>query len=165
MSVLFENLQRVVSLDTHLLKSQINLLRKLFGVESYDLSVTCVNDREITRINTQYRGKRQPTDVLAFPFYEDLVPGKLPPAPTQGVLDLGDIYLGIPYINRQCRHNNQKIQNVLPVMVTHGISHLIGYDHETKEQYEQMFAKESLILKEFNKVTGCSCVPLLHVGH
>ena len=165
MSLLFQNLQKVVSLDTQLLKSQIHILRKLFEVESYDISVTCVNNKKITRLNTEYRGIREPTDVLAFPFNDDLVPGKLPVSPDHGVLDLGDIYLGIPYIHQQCCHNNQRIQVVLPVMVTHGICHLIGYDHETKEQYEVMHAKESLILQEFNRITGHSCTPLLQVGH
>jgi rRNA maturation RNase YbeY len=165
MSLLFQNLQRVVSLDKKLLKSHIHLLRRLFEVELYDISVTCVTNKKITQLNTEYRGKTEPTDVLAFPFYDDLVPGKLPTAPDHGILDLGDIYLGIPYIYRQCCQNSQRIQKVLPVMVTHGICHLIGYDHDTKEQYELMHAKESLILQEFNKITGYSCSPLLEVGH
>lgn len=165
MSLLFQNLQRVVSLDTQLLKSQIHLLRRLFEVEAYDISVTCVSNKKITQLNTTYRGKREPTDVLVFPFYDDLEPGKLPTTPDHGVLDLGDIYLGIPYISQQCCQNNQRVQEVLPVMVTHGICHLIGYDHDIKEQYEAMHAKESLILREFNKITGYSCAPLLQVGH
>ncbi|XP_052712055.1 endoribonuclease YbeY-like [Crassostrea angulata] len=165
MTLLFENLQKVVPLNRIRLKSQINILRKLFGVESYDLSVTCLTSQEIAKINAQYRGKKEPTDVLAFPFYENLVPGRLPTSQEHGVLDLGDIYLGIPYIYHQCKSNNQNLQEVLPVMVTHGICHLIGYDHETEKQYKEMYSKESLILTEFNKTTGFNCAPLLQVGH
>ena len=163
MTLLFENLQKGIHVNTKLLKLHIHVIRRLFGLESYDLSVTCLTNHEIAKLNAQYRGKKEPTDVLAFPFYENIKPGVLPSS--TDVLDLGDIYLGIPYIYNQCSCNNQKIQEVLPVMVTHGICHLIGYDHENEEQYKEMFVKESIILKEFNKRTGYNCVPLQGVGH
>lgn len=50
-------------------------------------------------------------------------------------------------------------------MVTHGMCHLIGYDHEEKNQWQQMYQKELGILQKFNDQTGYQCRPLLGVGH
>ena len=50
-------------------------------------------------------------------------------------------------------------------MVTHGICHLIGYDHEDEKQWDLMYKKELEILQKFNTEAGLSCKPLLGIGH
>jgi hypothetical protein len=50
-------------------------MQQLLGVTDYDLTVRSVNDKSMQRINTRYRGRREPTDVLAFPPIEVCVTG------------------------------------------------------------------------------------------
>ncbi|XP_033099307.1 endoribonuclease YbeY-like, partial [Anneissia japonica] len=87
-----------------------------------------------------------------------LVPGQLPSI--ESFSDLGDIFLGMPYVYSQCCKEGSDIQKVLPVLVTHGLCHLLGYDHLTHQQWKQMFQKESEILMKFNEIMDSRLQPL-----
>ena len=65
--------------------------------------------------------------------------------------DLGDIYLGIPYIKRYCDEHNEPLHDRLVLLVTHGICHLMGYVHDTDEDYELMQAKEDYLLQRLKE--------------
>ncbi|XP_050393596.1 endoribonuclease YbeY [Patella vulgata] len=167
MTLILRNVQKAVHLDVQVFKNEINTLRELFQVHQYELSVICVENEYIQSLNRKYRGLDEPTDVLAFPFHKYDVPGKLPCLEDTNteLNQLGDIVLCLPYIADQCKQNNEKLCNTLPVMVTHGICHLIGYDHETQKQWREMYNTELNILTKFNHFTGKNCKPLLGVGH
>ena len=71
--------------------------------------------------------------------------------------ELGDIVISIPYVNQQCYKNNWKLKHRLPVLITHGVCHLIGYDHETNKDYALMQEKEKNILEaidDLDKILG-----------
>lgn len=70
MGVVVRNLQSVVSLRRARLRADVETLRLIFGVQRFDMSVICVDNRKIQRINNVYRRQNQPTDVLSFPFHE-----------------------------------------------------------------------------------------------
>ncbi|XP_033639626.1 endoribonuclease YbeY-like [Asterias rubens] len=159
MTLLLRNLQKTVVFDLPKLKTDINLLRRIFRTERYDLGVICMEDGQLREMNKMYRGRNEPTDVLSFPSHESLAPGRLPD-PWSDLADLGDIFLGMPYIQKQCELDGTDVDTVLPVLVTHGICHLIGYKHESEEQFRQMLKKESDILKEYNKITNSNLKPL-----
>ncbi|XP_061090784.1 endoribonuclease YbeY-like [Conger conger] len=160
MSLLIRNLQKTVPLRRARLRRDVETLRQIFGIKKFDLGLICVDNRRIQRINEMYRGKNMPTDVLSFPFYEDLEAGKLPGHLCREELDLGDIFLGVEYIMEQCRDESRDFHSVLPVIVAHGICHLLGYRHETEEEWTQMFQKEKHILNEFSRLTGNQQEPL-----
>ncbi|RIA88423.1 hypothetical protein C1645_826344, partial [Glomus cerebriforme] len=54
-----------------------------------------------------------------------------------------------PYVINWCKEHEEVVEKRLPVLYTHGICHLIGYDHENDEEYEKMNKKEQEILKKF----------------
>lgn len=62
------------------------------------------------------------------------MPGRLPD-PWSDLADLGDIFLGMPYIYNQCIKDGTTVEAVLPAIITHGFCHLMGFDHENKEQW------------------------------
>ncbi|XP_066543948.1 endoribonuclease YbeY isoform X1 [Amia ocellicauda] len=161
MSLILRNLQQVVPLRRAPLRKRVEIIREIMRIQKFDLGLICVDNNRIQHINNTYRHKNIPTDVLSFPFYEDLKADELP-----GQLlhpdecNLGDIFLGVEYLMRQCEEEGRDFYNTLTVVSAHGICHLLGYKHETEEEWKQMFQKESYILNEFNKHTGCHLEPL-----
>ncbi|XP_038870965.1 endoribonuclease YbeY [Salvelinus namaycush] len=160
MGVVLRNLQNVVPLRRARLRKDVETLRHILGIQKFDLGVICVDNRKIQRINNIYRKKNMPTDVLSFPFYEELRPGKLPCPIYRDELNLGDIFLGVEYLMKQCQQQSQDLHGILTSVTAHGICHLLGYRHETEEEWKEMLQKESYILNEFNRFTGRQLVPL-----
>ncbi|RXM99478.1 Cell differentiation protein RCD1-like [Acipenser ruthenus] len=102
MSVVLRNLQRAVPLRRARLRKDVETLRHILGIDRFDLGLICVDNRRIQYINKTYRQNDSPTDVLSFPFYEDLKAGVLPSPLHQDDCNLGDIFLGVEYIHRHC---------------------------------------------------------------
>ncbi|KAF4109294.1 endoribonuclease YbeY isoform X2 [Onychostoma macrolepis] len=160
MGVILRNLQNVVPLRRAKLRKDVEILRHIFGVQRFDMGIICVDNRKIQRINHIYRKKNQPTDVLSFPFYEDLRPGKIPCTLHRDEYNLGDIFLGVEYVMHQSKESSLDLHEALTVVTAHGICHLLGYRHETEEEWNEMQQKESYILSEFNRLTGSHLEPL-----
>ncbi|CAL8240623.1 unnamed protein product [Merluccius merluccius] len=160
MGVVLRNLQKVVPLRRARLRRDVDTLRHILGVQKFDLGVVCVDNRRMQQINNTYRKKDAPTDVLSFPFHEDLRPGKLPCPLHRDELNLGDIFLGVEFLMKQCQEDNLDLHSTLTVVTAHGICHLLGYRHETEEEWTEMFQRESYILGEYNRLTGKHLEPL-----
>lgn len=160
MVVLLRNLQNVVPIRRARLRKDVETLKRILGVQRFDVGIVCVDNRKIQHINNIYRKKNMPTDVLSFPFYEDLRPGKLPCALHGDEYNLGDIFLGVEYVMQQCQERSWDFHGTLTVVAAHGICHLLGYRHETEEEWDEMFRKESYVLLEFNRLTGSHLEPL-----
>ncbi|XP_028291752.1 endoribonuclease YbeY [Gouania willdenowi] len=160
MGVLLRNLQRVVPLRRARLRRDADTLRHILGIQKFDLGIICVDNRRIQEINKVYRKKNEPTDVLSFPFHEDLRPGKLPCPLHRDELNLGDIFLGVEYVMKQCQEEALDLHGALTVVTAHGICHLLGYRHETEEEWTEMLHKEQYILSEYNRLTGRHLEPL-----
>ena len=100
-----------------------------------ELSIALVDDATIRTLNREYRHKDKPTDVLAFPL-EDVAPGS---APEGGLL--GDVILSIETARAQARRNRRALLAELTMLLAHGLLHLIGYDHQTDAQEQEMTAR------------------------
>uniref|UniRef100_A0AAQ4RUB1 YbeY metalloendoribonuclease n=1 Tax=Gasterosteus aculeatus aculeatus TaxID=481459 RepID=A0AAQ4RUB1_GASAC len=155
------NLQKVVPLRRARLRKDVDTLRHILGIHKFDLGIVCVDNHRIQHINNIYRKKNVPTDVLSFPFYEDLRPGKLPCPLHRDELNLGDIFLGVEFVMKQCKEDSLDLHGTLAVVTAHGICHLLGYRHETEEEWTEMLQKESYILNEYNRLTGRNLEPLM----
>ncbi|KGL98380.1 Putative ribonuclease, partial [Charadrius vociferus] len=86
--------------------------------------------------------------------------GELPRPRCRDEYNLGDIFLGVEYIHQQCRVSGEDFDSVLVVTAAHGLCHLLGYQHNTKPEWQQMYEKEVEILEELNQLTGASLQPL-----
>ncbi|XP_077170295.1 endoribonuclease YbeY [Paroedura picta] len=160
MSLVIRNLQKAIPIRRALLRKRVDQIRHILGVQTFDLGVVCISNRHIQRLNRTYRYKNIPTDVLSFPFHENLEPGKLPKVCCQDEMNLGDIFLGVEYIHQQCEETKEDYNSVLTVTVAHGLCHLLGYRHSTEEEWQQMYEKEAQILQEINRLSGTSLQPL-----
>ena len=89
--------------------------------EAESLGVRFVGDREMRRVNRQFRGKDETTDVLSFP------------GDTGGHQHLGDVLISIPKARRQAVEAGHGVDREVKTLLLHGILHCLGYDHETDQ--------------------------------
>jgi len=88
------------------------------GSGQSEISILFVDDDEIQVLNRDYRGKDKPTDVLSFPQDEEI--GSI----------LGDVVISLETAKRQAKEKGHPFIREVFILLTHGILHLIGYDHE-----------------------------------
>ncbi|EIF13963.1 MULTISPECIES: rRNA maturation RNase YbeY [Bacillus] len=113
-----------------------------------EVSVTIVTNEEIREINRDYRGKDTPTDVISFALEEEgedeveIVGANMPPV-------LGDIIISADRTKEQAEEYGHSFMRELGFLAVHGFLHLLGYDHMTKEEEEEMFSKQKDLLDEY----------------
>lgn len=116
---------------------------KMEKVRHAIFSITFVGEEEIQTLNREYRGKDSVTDVISFAFEDASIP-------ENKVRVLGDIYICIPKMMEQAKNYGHSCVRELSFLTVHGLLHLLGYDHGTKEEEKVMFAKQELILNATN---------------
>lgn len=111
--------------------------------ELTELSIALVDEEEMARLNEQYRGIPEATDVLSFGCDE--------PCPTPGdePITLGDVVLAPSVAERQAAELGHTVEHELDVLLVHGILHLLGYDHERDQDAEAMSAREAALLEAY----------------
>ncbi len=103
------------------------------------LNIIFVTDEEIQEMNKYYRNKDYITDVISFPNDD---------------VDLGDIFICINQAKRQSEEYNHSLDREIGFLAVHGYLHVIGYDHQTKEEEKEMFELQEEILKKANLKRG-----------
>lgn len=107
---------------------------------SAELTIRLVDEEEITTLNTTYRHKNKPTNVLSFPFdMPDNVEMDLPL--------LGDIVICSAVVDQEAKEQNKPTEAHWAHMVVHGTLHLLGYDHENDADADIMETQEINILQ------------------
>ena len=122
-----------------------------------ELTIRIVSKRESAELNERYRGKRGPTNVLAFlsdvptevkdapPATKD-APTEAKDAPAPELLPLGDLVICAPVLAREAAEQGKQLDAHWAHIVIHGTLHLQGYDHETAEQAAVMEGRERELL-------------------
>jgi len=118
---------------------------ELSPIQAYELSLRLTGDREIQTLNAQYRHQDKPTDVLAFATLEDSSPQNDEVYQSQPVY-LGDIIISVETAQRQANLQNHSLNVELSWLATHGLLHLLGWDHPDEESLNQMLAKQQFLL-------------------
>ncbi len=95
---------------------------KELQLDNVELSITLTDNESIRQINKQWRKKDRPTDVLSFPIDEK------PPGYRYRIL--GDVIISLPFAKKQAEEIGISYQEEVIRLLTHGILHLLGYDHE-----------------------------------
>ena len=97
------------------------------------LSLVITDDAAIQELNRTYRGIDAPTDVLSFEMGED------PYRPEQEPLYLGDVIISYPRCAQQAREYGHSVHQELSLLAIHGVLHLLGYDHATDQEKQEMW--------------------------
>lgn len=98
------------------------------------LAILLADDARLAALNAQFRHRQGPTNVLSFG-------GGLP-----GAIHLGDVALAFGVCVREAAEQGKPLAHHLQHLVTHGVLHLLGYDHDSEAEAEIMEAKERAIL-------------------
>lgn len=103
-----------------------------------EVSVSIVNDQQIHSLNMKHRGIDRSTDVLSFPLLEDGVPTADDIDPENGCIPLGDILISIDHAIIQARDYGHSLKREIAFLCVHSVLHLLGYDHVTSDEEEQV---------------------------
>jgi probable rRNA maturation factor len=135
------------SVDLEHLRGLAELVLREEGYPSEtEVTVLLVKDDEMSSYNERFLNRSGPTDVLAFPV-EELVPGVIPEHdPTGPPLLIGDVIVAPAYVGRRAAENEVSLGDEMALMVTHGILHLLGYDHVEDKDAEAMERREAELL-------------------
>lgn len=130
--------------DLHSLAEMI--LRDEGYPDDAEVTLLFVDESEMASYNHRFLDRHGATDVLAFPV-EELVPGVVPDHDPHGPpLILGDVVIAPAYVRRQAVDYGVTYEDEMSLMVTHGILHLLGYDHIDDDDAERMEERERQLL-------------------
>jgi probable rRNA maturation factor len=156
LTVLIENLQRKIAVTDHingLLNRSVELSLRMeeFHIPC-EISIMLVDNEEIQDINREHRHIDKPTDVLSFPM-ADIAEGKLLSDTgdydmDENLLLLGDIIVSMEKAREQAEEYGHSLERELAFLTTHGIFHLLGYDHQQEEEEIRMLAKQEAVLEQ-----------------
>ncbi|RYG56942.1 rRNA maturation RNase YbeY [bacterium] len=115
----------------------------------YAVDFSFMDDAEVQALNSEYRGKDKPTDVLSFPLFETndeepiIFPGE------EDLLALGDLVISIDTAARQAEELKHSLEREIAFLTIHGVLHLLGYDHAKDSERRTMFARQDAIYEAF----------------
>ncbi|HYQ75176.1 rRNA maturation RNase YbeY, partial [Cellulomonas sp.] len=111
-----------------------------------DLSILFVDTEVMTDLHVKWMDEPGPTDVLSFPM-DELRPGRADEPTPAGLL--GDVVLCPEVAVEQARTAGHSTVEELLLLTTHGILHLLGYDHAEPEEEKEMFGLQRQLLLTF----------------
>ena len=130
--------------DYDYLDSVIKSTLKHEKVNNCIFSLIFVSEEEIQKINKEYRGIDRVTDVISFAFEDN------ENVSYNDIRILGDIYICIPRMKNQASEYGHSEKRELSFLTVHGLLHLLGYDHQEKDDEKEMFELQELILNGEN---------------
>lgn len=106
-------------------------------------NVIIIDNERIKEINKNYRGIDKETDVISFALEDDKT------MKLDEIRILGDIYISLDKVKSQALEYGHSFKRELSFLAVHGLFHLLGYDHMTKEDEEIMFKKQEEALLKY----------------
>ena len=111
-----------------------------------ELSISLVDESEMSALHIQWMDEEGPTDVLSFPMDEIR-----PKSRAQGPGMLGDVILCPDFAAKQALEAGHSLQEELELLTVHGILHLLGFDHREAHEKSEMFSLQDSYLAEWRK--------------
>ncbi len=147
MPVLFRNefWSQLPRVNEALVRRTAERLLVLTGMPDAELSLLLADDKQIAELNSSWRRKNGPTNVLAFSLTEG-------PDSAMALNMLGDIVISVEIAAREAEKAGLSLHSHLQELLVHGFLHLIGYDHETSgSEAVRMHNRERELLQELTK--------------
>jgi len=118
--IALQNPNRYPEVRARRLRPWLAWLLDTVAPRAQSLGVRFCSDREMRRVNRQYRGLGKATDVLSFPGHDDGEDGHL-----------GDVLISVPVARRQAAEAHHSPEREIKTLLLHGVLHCLGYDHES----------------------------------
>ena len=145
MQIFITDEQTECVIDYEKLESQVRNILIGLKCEEKEISILLADDKKMRKLNNQYRGQDRSTDVLSFPQHEGKEEGLTPHL-------LGDVVISTVAAKRQSTQHELSLEEELILLLTHGILHLLGYDHERSNE-------EARHMKEKTRELFCQIFP------
>lgn len=132
------NIENVSTFEEYLINISDELKLNAF------VNLILTDDNKLQELNKLYRNLDKPTDVLSFSMNEGMSlqnPASL----------LGDIYISCDSVLENSKLHQKSFQEELYLVATHGILHLLGYDHAEEDEKKVMFQLQEVLLEKFFK--------------
>ena len=131
-------------LELDVLNEYIKYVVKKLGLERCEFNIIIIDNEKIREINREYRNIDAETDVISFAL-EDTDNIKI-----DDYRVLGDIYISIDKCYSQAMEYGHSRERELCFLATHGILHLLGYDHMNPDDEKEMFSLQNELLDGYN---------------
>jgi probable rRNA maturation factor len=115
--------------------------------DTYELSLRLTTDAEIQALNSQFRHLDKPTDVLSFAAMEVDFP-KIEADASDLAVYLGDIIISVDTAVRQAAEHGYSLRRELAWLASHGLLHLLGWDHTDEESLLIMLGQQETFLAQ-----------------
>ena len=136
-----------VAIDVDALEAQARFtLGRLRIHPQADLSVVLIDEAAMTDLHVKWMDEPGPTDVMSFPM-DELRPTKDDEEPEEGLL--GDVVICPQVAAKQAETAGHRLEDEVALLLTHGILHLLGYDHAEPEEHAEMFGLQARLLAEW----------------
>jgi probable rRNA maturation factor len=152
--ILVENNQNKLAIDEKMenfFKETLNTALDIINFQKdVELNLYFTDNEEIRVINKEQRGIDKATDVLSFPMADvikgNLVSDNCDRNPENNLLMLGDIIISTEKAIEQAKDYGHSIEREIMFLFTHGIFHVLGYDHQNSEDEREMIQKTEAVL-------------------
>ncbi len=140
--------ESTVKLKKTLVKDFLCKVLEKLGKDKWDVSILFTGDAFIQKLNWEYRGKNEPTDVLSFAQVDnkEAFPSK------GGRFYAGDIVISMETLAKNADYFGITMNEELKRLLVHGILHLSGMDHENNNPDQPMLVLQEKILNQFTGV-------------
>ncbi len=122
------------------LEDLLNYALKKEKIQNAEFNIIFVDNEKIKEINRQYRGIDKVTDVISFALEDDRT------FPISDIRMLGDIFVSVDKMKTQAQEYGTGEKRECAFLIIHGLLHLLGYDHMTKDEEKIMFKRQEEIL-------------------
>tara|TARA_A100000164_G_C21758395_1_gene700364 strand:- start:251 stop:712 length:462 start_codon:yes stop_codon:yes gene_type:complete len=109
----------------------------IFLNKKINLTLLLSNNKNIKKLNKDFRNKNKSTDILSFPFNDDFK--------ISNHTYIGDIIISYNFIDKPKSQKNKLFKEKLIKIFIHGFLHLLGFDHAKNKDYKKMLEEEKLI--------------------
>ena len=137
-----ETSEKIKELET--LNDYVNHVVKELELAKCEFNIIIVDNKKIHEINKEYRGIDSETDVISFAMEDNM------DIEYDDFRLLGDIYISIDRVHSQAKEYGHSDLREICFLATHGILHLLGYDHMEPEDEKEMFKLQEELLDSYN---------------
>lgn len=132
------DIERIVTLGKHLYNG-------LHLHPDSELAIVFVDNDAMSSLHQEWMGLEGPTDVMSFPM-DELRPGT-ESAPAEGLL--GDIVISPEVAAKHAADGGHSLADEIALLVTHGLLHLLGFDHHSEDEKHHMYSTQDQLLEQF----------------